>query len=578
MLQRSPETRSGRLGAARLPRSALALLLCLTACASPPAESPEAEAPAPPSLAEANRLLQARDPAGAETVLEALVAAEPENVRAWSLLGRARRQGDDLEGALEAYGSALAVDPSAAGALYGALGIHAVRGETDPAFELLERLREGRKVDLSQLPLDPDLAPLLSDPRFEAFRMSPEDFADPFVEPTRILHEWVGEAAGDEFGWIARNLGDVDGDSVADLVTSAPGKAIGGPAAGKIYVYSGRGGELLWSVEGSAGDRFGEGIENAGDVNRDGVADVIASAPGGDWAGVFSGRDGTRLLRLEASQAGERFGRHPAGVGDVDGDGHDDVLIGAPRNDTAGEDAGRAGLYSGRDGSLLREWLGEEAGDRLGEAVEGERHGEEGYLLIGAPDAGEGDRGRVYVYREALDEEPAFVIEPDELGAELGGMFLSVVGDLDADGVADLYASDFSHGAQGPSTGQIVVHSGADGRRLLTLSGEAAGDGFGIGPADAGDVDGDGHDDLVIGAWQHGSEAPSGGKVYLYSGADGSLLRAWTCRVMGDTFGFDATGLGDIDGDGTLDLLLTSAWSAVHGPKTGRVFVVSSGA
>lgn len=95
-------------------------------------------------------------------------------------------------------------------------------------------------------------------------------------------------------------------------------------------------------------------------------------------------------------------------------------------------------------------------------------------------------------------------------------MFVSVVGDVDADGVADVYAVDWSSNISGKGSGRIYVHSGASGKRIYAIEGESAGDGFGIGPADAGDVDGDGHDDLIIGAWQHASMAPSGGKVYLF--------------------------------------------------------------
>jgi hypothetical protein len=90
-----------------------------------------------------------------------------------------------------------------------------------------------------------------------------------------------------------------------------------------------------------------------------------------------------------------------------------------------------------------------------------------------------------------------------------------------------------------------------------------------------GDVNRDGHDDILVGAWQFGGAASSGGKIYLYSGRDGSLLRTITGRVPGETLGFDATGIGDIDGDGTPDFLLTSAWSNVAGFRSGRTWVVS---
>ena len=93
---------------------------------------------------------------------------------------------------------------------------------------------------------------------------------------------------------------------------------------------------------------------------------------------------------------------------------------------------------------------------------------------------------------------------------------------------------------------------------------------FGTSPAVAGDADGDGRADLIVGAWQNAEAAPSGGKCYLLSGADGRELATWTCKQAGDTFGFDAVGLGDVDGDGALDFLLTSGWSPARGAKTGR--------
>ena len=96
-------------------------------------------------------------------------------------------------------------------------------------------------------------------------------------------------------------------------------------------------------------------------------------------------------------------------------------------------------------------------------------------------------------------------------------------------------------------------------------------------PSNAGDVDGDGHADLIVGAWQYAGAAVSGGRAYLYSGKDGHLLKTFTCRTPGDTFGFDSVSMGDIDHDGTMDFLITSAWSAVHRFHSGRMFIVSSG-
>jgi len=542
--------------------------LCAVILAAQPPEKPTLEA----GLAR----LQAQDPAGAARILEAFTAREPRNARAWRALGVAYQRIKDLDKALGAYRRSLEIDPAAATTIYNIGTAYALKHEPDAAFEWLARARATRQLDMTQIDGDADLAALKNDPRFRALLPAPEDFEHPFVEPVAVIREWDGEAANDQFGWIARVIGDVDRDGVADIVTSAPTKDIGGAAAGRVYVYSTRTGTLLWSVSGQPGDQLGIGVEAAGDTNRDGVPDVIASAPGAGKVYVYSGADGHVLQTFSAESKNDQFGRHVSGVGDVNHDGHADVIVGAPANSARGAGAGRAYVYSGKDGRVLLTLSGGAPHDAFGSAVAGSTRGNRSTLIVGAPGAGPKRGGRTYVYH-GLSSKPAFVIDADDTGNALGAMFLSTIGDIDGDGVPDVYASDFSNAANGPATGRIYVHSGANGRRLLTLTGDTAGEGFGIGPATAGDVDGDGRDDLIVGAWQYAGAAISAGRAYLYSGKDGQLLKTYTCRIPGDTFGFDATGIGDVDGDGTIDLLITSAWSGIHGFHSGRMFVISSG-
>ncbi|MGD2134699.1 MAG: FG-GAP-like repeat-containing protein [Gemmatimonadales bacterium] len=524
-----------------------------------------------PSLAAAAALVEQQRWSEAARILRAVTEREPENPRAWALLGFALHSDGRYDHALTVHRRAAEFEQTRPTALYNIGAVWARLGDPDSALHWLEQAKATGRIDMTQLAFDPDAATLRTHPRYWALFPTEEEFEDPFVEDVEIIHEWRGEVPGGQFGWIARNIGDVDGDGVNDLTASAPTHGDSAPNAGRIYVYSGRSGRLLWTADGPAGGRLGLGIEAAGDVNGDGVPDVAASAPPAGKAFVYSGRDGSLLRTFEADDADtDNFGRRVADVGDVNDDGYGDLLVGAPG---ANDGAGRAYVYSGRDGTRLVAWDGEDAGDGFGSAGHGLTRGGETLIVIGAPNAGEADRGRTYVYRE-LEATPAFVIASDEGGVQLGGMFVSVVGDVDADGAPDVYASDWPHQAKGRSTGRIYVHSGATGDRLYTFTGEAAGDGFGIGPADAGDVNGDGFDDLVIGAWRHGSAAPSGGRIYVYSGRDGSILRKITGKVMGETLGFDATGMGDVNGDGAIDYLVTSAWSAVNGPRSGRMYII----
>jgi hypothetical protein len=526
------------------------------------------------TLPRGSALLQAGKFQDAIQVLTAVTEREPQNGRAWTQMGLAYYSIKDYPRALAANLRATDRPLARPTALYNAGLMYALMGQKDSAFAFLFRARETGRIDVTQIMADSDGASLRSDPRYRQLFPTREQYAHPFVEPVTILGEWDGEATNDQFGWIARNIGDVDGDRIADFATSAPTNGAAGANAGKIYVYSTRTRRLLWSATGTPGDRLGFGIEAAGDVNRDGVPDVIASAPGGQAAYLYSGRDGSKLRTLAAPVRDAGFGNAVTDLGDLNRDGYDDVAVGAPQDDSTGTDAGRAYVFSGRDGTILQTLAGDSAGHNFGNALGGATRNGTTWIVVGALRAGKRQTGSTYVF-QGMNSRPAFIIESDSTGAAQGGMFVSVVGDVNHDGVPDIFSADFPNSALGPSTGRIYVRSGKDGAPLLTVTGEGPGNGFGVGPSDAGDVNGDGFDDIATGAWQFGSAAPSGGKIYVISGKDGVTLRTITGNVPGETLGFDSTGMGDVNGDGVPDLLVTSAWSTINGFRSGRVFVLS---
>jgi len=551
------------------------ILLALMALAFPvPAQGPPAGTP--PEVTRAQAQLSAGHVDSTIATLEDFFRRTPNAIAGRLLLGNAYRQKGDLDKALAAFALVRQPRPARLQAVFAVAAIHAGRNRIDEALDSLRVLKQTGAFDMDLVQTTPGLEKLRGDPRLASVMFQPADFANPFVEPVKIIHEWVGETKGDQFSWIARGIGDVDGDRVGDIVTSAPSFGANGQPGGpaKVYVYSGKTGKLLWTQTGSPNERLGTGLEGAGDVDGDGAGDVVAGAPGAGKAYVYSGRDGRVLFALTGESPNDGFGQSASAAGDVNGDGRADVIIGAPGANTNGQGAGRAYVFSGKDGARLFTLDGEAAGDAFGSIVAGQKGGQRTPILVGAPGAGARNTGRVYTF-DPTTRTAQWVIDSDSSGAALGAMFTSIVGDVNGDKVPDVYASDFAHASSGPSTGRVYLHSGANGRRLFQLSGERAGDGFGIGSADVGDVNRDGFDDVLVGAWQHSSSAQSGGKVYLYSGKDGSLLRAITGRVPGETFGFDATGVGDIDGDGVIDLLITSTWSNIRGFRSGRMFVIS---
>ena len=400
----------------------------------------------------------------------------------------------------------------------------------------------------------------------------------PFVESeARSIHVLTGDADGDYFGWVAANIGDITGDGVEDLLVPA---IADGSFAGKATVYSGATGVELAEHVGGPGELFGYSAAAAGDVDGDGTGDYVVAAPGASTnpapfgrVVVFSGADHEELLEIEAVDTAF-FGSGVSGAGDADGDGHADILVGASLASGAGPASGWAGVYSGDGGSLLWEMDGRHPGDLAGAGVglvgdvdedgtddvvvAASGNGGEAYLLSG------GDGDLIHRFRGRSGAGQAY-----------GTFFASGAGDIDADGTPDVFVGDYLAGRGATvGTGAAYVYSGRTGRPLHVLRGEEVGGGYGPGRG-VGDVNGDGHDDLIIAAYTSSIGAPTAGRAYVVSGADGSTLRTITSTVVGDNFGVDALALGDVDGDGLTDFVVTSVGLSFFGLAPGTTYVIA---
>jgi hypothetical protein len=379
-----------------------------------------------------------------------------------------------------------------------------------------------------------------------------------FREQVHVLWAVTGGQPGALFGWAVSELEDIDGDGVEEAMTSA---VLDGPNAnGAVFVFSGATGDPLYEFNGAPGDLLGYAIADAGDVDADGAHDIVAGARNGNRALVFSGATGDQLLELTGDQPGDFFGFAVASAGDVDADAHADLLVGATQDDASGLNSGRVYVFSGIDGSLIRTLEAEGAGDLFGSGTDGTEDIDGDGIddhVVGARNAGRFEDGKVYAFSGATGER-IWSADAQKSGEDLGWFFVAGVGDLDSDGTPDVYGGDFTSSAEGDDRGRVFVFSGEDGSVLLDLSGTSAKQGFGPG-REAGDVDGDGTPDLVVGSYLSSDGAWRAGKAEVFSGADGSLIRRITGTTRGENFGFDAVGLGEVDGDGTPDLLVSAA-------------------
>lgn len=284
---------------------------------------------------------------------------------------------------------------------------------------------------------------------------------------------------------------------------------------------------------------LGRAVASAGDIDGDGTLDYVVGdrdhvgslgvALGGQVQ-VFSGIQGGSGVHVRfGTNVGDRLGFAVAGVGDLNGDGLDDYAAGAPQDRCACPLNGYVTVWLGSDfatGSGTP-WLN----------------------LVLPPPAGNTARF---------------------------GTSLAAVGDVDRDGVPDLAVG--APNAKIPwgtyRTGAAYVFSGATGAMLLDVYGNGDLDAFGSAVGSAGDADGDGTPDFVVGAPQTGL-ATGGGYARIFSGSTGALWRHFASATAGDEFGASVSGGGDLDSDGNPDVLLGAPGSDLGGADIGSVLAGS---
>jgi hypothetical protein len=403
------------------------------------------------------------------------------------------------------------------------------------------------------------------------------------------LYQFDGAAYADRLGHDVSSAGDVNADGFDDILVGAPDWD-NGATDGAAFVYSGADGSILYQFELSQlYTDYGYAVCATGDINADGFDDFAVSAPTHDVGGLmnvgsvfyYSGADGSILRRLDAPEEFMKFGDDIANAGDINADGVPDLLVGAP-NTHVGTNiyVGAVFAYSGADGSLLYRWNGETQNDHIGSALStaGDLNGDGFDDIFWGASSFRGNglflAGGAFV-RSGADGSEMFRFEGVHRVDYFGASVASIA-DINADGVPDLLVGAPRHDPNGvEDAGVAYAFSGANGQLLHHWDGSAEGSRFGRVVARSGDINGDGHDDFLISAPRIPPRSAS--VAYAYSGTDLTVIHQLeTSPISDDEFATALASAGDVNGDGYDDVLIGSPRASPPSASfAGSVFVHS---